>query len=157
MKRREFLKAIPLAVAVTLTTGSLFASEYEHSREYRDDDDEHKRLNRLKNRANPTVLEQKHVPLIEAPKSVKAGQWFDVKIKVGFMREHPSTPKHWITKIKLFVNGREIAKEKHYVGGINSSEATFRIRLQRSATLEAIEHCNLHGTWIGDPFRIEVI
>ncbi len=156
MKRRDFLKVLPVAVVGTLTAGSLFASEYEHRGEYRDDEDDRKRLNRLKNRANPSVLEQKHVPLIEAPKKVKAGQWFDVRVKVGFMREHPSTPKHWITKIKLLVDGREIAKEKHYEGGINSSEASFRIRLQRSATLEALEHCNLHGTWIGDPFRIEV-
>ena len=113
-------------------------------------------LLRLQNREDPSVLEQKHVPAIEAPRQVRKGRWFDVKVKVGFMREHPSNPDHWITFIKLLANGQEIAKTEFPVGGVSASSATFRIRLEETSKIEAIENCNLHGTWISDPVTLTV-
>ncbi|RMG03241.1 MAG: desulfoferrodoxin, partial [Nitrospirae bacterium] len=102
------------------------------------------------------MLEQKHVPLIVAPEKVKKDEWFDLKVKVGFMKEHPSTPEHWITEIKLILNGRKVAKTEYKVGGVSASEATFRIKLTSDSTLEAVEHCNLHGTWISEPVKVKV-
>ena len=115
------------------------------------------KLKRLENRSNPTMLERKHVPAIIAPKVVGAGEWFEVKVKVGFMKTHPSTPKHWITKICLLCDGKKIAETLYPVGGTSAPEAVFKIRLNNSAKLEAIENCNLHGTWISDPFEVKVL
>ncbi|MBI5664019.1 MAG: desulfoferrodoxin [Nitrospirae bacterium] len=113
-------------------------------------------MQRLSSKEKPSALEQKHVPGIEAPASVKAGEWFDVKVKVGFMGEHPSTPEHWITKIKLLVDGKNIAKTAFEVGGAAAPVATFRIKLDKTSNIEAVEDCNLHGTWISEAVRITV-
>lgn len=147
MNRRDFLKGALVTTAV-LSSGKSFASEYEKKEE--------KEFLKLENREDPSVLEQKHVPAIEIPDLVNSSQWFDVTVKVGFMKEHPSTPSHWITMIKLLVDGREVAKTEFEVGGVSASLATFRIQLVKSSTLKAVEHCNLHGTWVSDPVRVRV-
>lgn len=147
MKRRDFIKGALLAT-VAISSGKTFAGEYGEK--------SMKDINRLTNRDNPSVLEQKHVPSVEAPDMAESGQWFDVKVNVGFMEEHPSTPGHWITMIKLLADGKEVSKSEFERGGISAPEAKFRIRLDKSAKLEAIEHCNLHGTWISDPLNIKI-
>jgi superoxide reductase len=147
MNRRNFIKGA-LLTGVVLTSQKSFGSEYKHKIT--------KELNRLTNRENPSVLEQKHVPAIETPGTVRSGSWFDVKVTVGFKKEHPSTPAHWITMIKLLVDGNEVADTNFKVGGTSASSATFRIKLDKASTLEAVEHCNLHGTWIGEPVKINI-
>ena len=147
MNRRSFIKGA-LLTAAAISSGNALAGEYKHESK--------KELNRLTGRDNPSVMEQKHVPGIETPDTVQSGSWFDVRINVGFMKEHPSTPGHWITKIKLLINGSEAAESELKKGGITSSNAVFRIKLDKDAKLEAIEHCNLHGTWISDPVDIKV-
>lgn len=151
MNRREFLKGAALTAVLT-SSGSALARASEKKGSPKEDKD----LLRLMNRKDPSILEQKHVPAVEAPDTVKKGEWFDVQVRVGFMKEHPSTPDHWITLIKLLVNGREAAVTENKVGGITWPHATFKIRLEETATIEAIENCNLHGTWIGDPVTINV-
>ncbi len=147
MNRRNFIKRTLLTTAV-LASGKTLAGEYEHM--------SMKDLKRLTNREDPSIGEQKHVPAIEAPKNVNPKEWFDVKVKVGFMKEHPSTPKHWITMIKLLVDGKEITKTDFKVGGMSAPTATFRVKLEKTSTLEAIENCNLHGTWISDRVKIKI-
>jgi len=145
MDRREFIKGAILTAAF-FSSGRALA--YAKPRK--------EGLLKLQNREDPSVLEQKHVPAIESPGQVKKGEWFDVKVKVGFMMEHPSSPDHWITSIKLLVDGQEIAKTEFPVGGVSAPSATFRIRLERTSKIEAVENCNLHGTWISDPVRVAV-
>jgi superoxide reductase len=147
MQRRAFIKGTILATAV-LAADKVFAGKY--------DSPGSTTLNQLTNRESPSVLEQKHVPALEVPQKVEAGSWFDVKVKVGFMQEHPSSPGHWITEIKLLLNGAEVAKTEFKKGGITSSFTSFRIRLEKTSTVEAVEHCNLHGTWISDSVKVEV-
>jgi superoxide reductase len=93
---------------------------------------------------------------MEFPKRIEPGSWFYVHVKVCFMKENPSTSEHWITKIKLLVDGKKVAKTKFEKGGISAPVAAFRIRLDRDSTLEAVEHCNLHGTWISDPAMVKI-
>lgn len=147
MNRREFIKG-SLVTAAVISSGTADAGQYTQAAS--------QRIMKLANRANPSVLEQKHVPAIEAPKSVSSGAWFVVTVRVGFLQEHPSTKGHWITMIKLLVNNSEAAVSRFNAGGVSSSSATFRIRLDRTSTLEAVEHCNLHGTWISDPVPVSV-
>ncbi len=137
-----------MITTAALSSGKTLAGEYEQTGE--------RGLLQLENRENPSVLEQKHVPSVVVPDNVNASQWFDVRVKVGFMKEHPSTPSHWITLIKLLIDEREIAKTEFGVGGVSASEATFRVQLQKSSTLKAVEHCNLHGTWVSDPVQVKI-
>jgi len=146
MKRREFLLG---AVAA----GTLAAARPAMAGGHGGKPDAN--LLRLKNREAPSVLEQKHVPAVDAPARVTGGRWFDVKVKVGFMKEHPSTPEHWITRITLLADGRKVAEAEFPEGGVASPVATFRIRIQKDARLEAVENCNLHGTWISEPVLVK--
>jgi len=148
MNRREFIKGAVLTAAL-VSSGKAFAS-------YEGDESGGGPLLKLQNRENPSVGEQKHVPGIEAPGQVKKGEWFDVKVKVGFMKEHPSKPEHWIPFIKLLADGDVIAKAEYPVGGVAASSATFRIKVEGKTRLQPIAHCNLHGTWIGDPVTVSV-
>lgn len=112
-------------------------------------------LLRLKNKDNPSVLEKKHVPGIESEKSIKKGEELEVRVKVGYATEHPSTPHHWIRWIKLQANGKPVGIREFKTGG-EKPVALFKVKLEESATLEAIADCNLHGTWIGEPFSVTV-
>ncbi len=143
MERRLFLKG--------LVTGVAFLSVPRLAQASKDE-----KIYRLKDPQHPTLLEKKHVPAIIAPEEVKPGEWFEVKVKVGYLVTHPSTPKHWITEIYLLCDGEKIAEVEYPRGGVAASEATFKIRLEHTARLEAIEHCNLHGTWIGEPVIVRV-
>ncbi|MBF0536833.1 MAG: desulfoferrodoxin [Nitrospirae bacterium] len=146
MQRRDFLTgAVAVGAGVVFTSGKLLADEGKGEPPIR-----------LKSKDSPSALEQGHVPLVDVPDKVKAGQWIDVNVKVGFMKEHPSTPEHWIRYVSLLADGKEIAKVERNVGGIVSASATFKIKLDKSVKLEAIQNCNLHGTWISEAVKVEV-
>lgn len=142
MERRLFLKGLMATAAMVGVAPRALAAE---------------RLNRLENPHNPSTLEKKHVPAIIAPGEVRAGQWFEVQVRVGYLLPHPSLPEHWIDEISLRFEGKTIAKVNYPQGGVASSLAVFKIRLSETGTLEAVEHCNLHGWWLSEPRVIKVI
>jgi superoxide reductase len=150
MDRRAFIKGTVLTAAV-VASGKAFSSGRAYASEEKTEG-----MHRLENRDNPSVLEQKHVPGIEAPEKATKGEWFDVTVKVGYMQEHPSAPDHWITFVSLLANGQEVAKTERPVGGVSASSATFRIKLEGDTKLEAVDNCNIHGTWIGEPVTVSV-
>ncbi len=147
MERREFLKNTAIIGAVALSTAPLLNAGTAKAEEP---------IHELKDPNNPSTLEKKHVPLVQAPKRVKKGEWFDVTVKVGYMLPHPSTPGHWIDDIKLLVNGKEVSEIENKAGGTTSSDGCFKIRIEAPAVLEAIAHCNLHGTWRSAPVKVAV-
>jgi len=53
-----------------------------------------------------TTVDPKHTPKIEAPASVKRGEWFDVTVSVA----HPSLAEHFVRSIALFKDNVEIAR-----------------------------------------------
>jgi superoxide reductase len=148
MNRRNFLKGALLTTTV-LASGQVYAEKYGQMKR-------REGLNRLMNKGNPSAMEQSHVPGIEAPDTVKPGTWFDVKIRVGFMKEHPSTSGHWITMIKLTADGKTVGNTMFKTGGVSAPVVVYRIKLDKTATLNAIENCNLHGTWESGPVTIKV-
>ncbi len=146
MERRTFIKGIAAGSALAASTGT-FTSLVSADDEI---------IHHLKNRNNPSVMEKKHVPAIEAPSNVKKGEWFTVKVRVGYMEEHPSTEQHWIEKIELRIDRWKLAETEFELGGFTASSAEFRIRLNREAVLKARAECNLHGEWESDPITVKV-
>jgi superoxide reductase len=146
MERRTFIKGIAAG------SGLLIASSTLPSVIQADDDIIH----RLENRANPSTLEKKHVPALEAPSAVKKGEWFTVKVKVGYLIEHPSTQEHWIKEITLMVDRWKLAETEFEVGGLSAPCVQFKMRLNHDAVLKARAECNLHGTWESDSVEIKV-
>lgn len=146
MERRAFIKGIAASSVLVASSTALTSAVYADS----------DIIHHLKNRKDPSDLEKKHVPALEAPGSVKKGEWFTVKVKVGYMTEHPSTEGHWIKKITLMIDHWELAETEFEVGALTAPCAEFKIRLNHDAVLKARAECNLHGEWEGDPVTVNV-
>ncbi|MCE5201146.1 MAG: class II SORL domain-containing protein [Synergistaceae bacterium] len=107
---------------------------------------------------------EKHVPVIEAPEKVKAGEKFTVKVSVGKEIPHPNKMEHHICWIGLFFKPNdakfaiELAKFD-YTAHAASMDPTVAgpalaepfscvaIKLSKPGTLIAQSYCNLHGLW----------
>ena len=106
---------------------------------------------------------EKHVPVIAAPASAKAGVPFDVEIDVGKEIPHPNTAQHHIVWIALhFVpdgsnTSIELGRTDFSAHGASLSDspgpaatapsARFRVSLSVPGVLHATAYCNLHGLW----------
>ena len=107
---------------------------------------------------------EKHVPVIEAPDMVKAGEVFEVKVTLGKEIAHPNTTEHHIAWIDLYFHP-EGAKFPHQVGRFEFSahgestsgpnqgpvythhQVTAALKVTEPGTLHAVSLCNIHGLW----------
>ncbi len=99
----------------------------------------------VKNPEDKTVLEQKHVPFIQAPDKVKKGEYFEVKINMGKEIDHPMEPGHFIEYVDLYANYYQLGRTTFTPEA--KAETTFVVKLEESCTLRAFTFCNLHGQW----------
>jgi len=107
---------------------------------------------------------EKHVPVIECPDRVKAGELFEVKVSLGKEIPHPNTTEHHIRWISLFffpegekftydVGHYEFNAHGESVEGANKGpvythhEATVSLKINKPGTLYALAYCNIHGLW----------
>ncbi|EHM09196.1 desulfoferrodoxin ferrous iron-binding domain protein [Thermanaerovibrio velox DSM 12556] len=107
---------------------------------------------------------EKHVPVIEAPETVKAGDAFEVKVSVGKEIPHPNTTEHHIRWIQLFFKPEgakfpyEVGKVSFEVHGESVEGANqgpvhtepfgvFKVKAGKGGTLVALSYCNIHGLW----------
>lgn len=99
---------------------------------------------------------EKHVPVLTAPESVKAGETFEVEVAVGKEIPHPNTVEHHIAWIALhFVpEGSPVSVEigrvdlsSHGPEVATASTAKFAVQLQKGGVFYATAYCNLHGLW----------
>lgn len=97
---------------------------------------------------------EKHVPVIEAPAKVAAGENVEVHLSIGKEIAHPNTVEHHIDWIKLyFKNAGKFLVELGEIRFSNHGElatapnGTLNIKLKESGTLVAVSYCNLHGLW----------
>jgi superoxide reductase len=95
---------------------------------------------------------ENHIPKIEAPASVKAGEAFEVKVVVG---PHPNTNEHSIRWVAVFLEeeGRAfnpiMLAKSSFAPVYGSPEVIFKLQLQKGGVLHASEYCSLHGLWSG--------
>ena len=93
-----------------------------------------------------TGYDPKHTPKITAPDTVKAGEWFDVTIEIGDGARHPSLAEHAVMWIALYKDQVEISRA--YLHPVFSTpKVTFSIRLDKTATLRALEAPNHTAHW----------
>ena len=107
---------------------------------------------------------EKHVPVIDCPDEVKAGEFFEVKVSLGKEIAHPNTTEHHIRWISLFfhpegekftyqVGHYEFSAHGESAAGPNQGpvfthhEVTTSPKLIKSGTLHAMAFCNIHGLW----------
>lgn len=115
-------------------------------------------LNKPKDWNNLTVMDKKHVPIIDAPDSVKSGKPFEVQLKVGGFEgvEHPNMLSHFINWVELYAGERYIGKIEFAPMVSNGYKANLSMTIERSTTLRARAFCNLHGLWEGKGKKVIV-
>ena len=106
-----------------------------------------KQINRAKDPNNLKGLELGHVPQINAPDSVKPGVPFEVEVRVG-KKLHEMIPAHYMDWVDLYADDIFLTK---FILPPNFTQPICKVlvTVNNSATLRAIEHCNLHGLWEG--------
>jgi superoxide reductase len=108
--------------------------------------------------------QEKHVPAIECPDAVRAGEPFDVKVSLGKEIAHPNTTEHHIRWITLYFHPED-AKFPYQVGyfeftahgesaaGPNEGPVytghsiVSSLKVSKPGTLHALALCNIHGLW----------
>jgi superoxide reductase len=107
---------------------------------------------------------EKHVPVIEAPQSVKTDEYFEVKASMGKEVSHPNTTEHHIRWIKLHfkpdndkfsyeVGNFEFTAHGESVAGADQGpvftdhSVTARMKIKQPGVLFATSYCNIHGLW----------
>jgi superoxide reductase len=90
--------------------------------------------------------DEKHTPKIEAPDTVKRGQWFQVTVTVGAGGVHPSLSEHFVRYIALYKDSAEIARV--YLHPVYSfPRAVFTIALDEGGMLRAIAEPTHSAAW----------
>lgn len=93
---------------------------------------------------------ESHLPRVEAPDKVKAGEPFEVRIRVG---PHPNTVQHSIRWIEVYFQEEGRPFNPIHVARVDLAPeyaepvVTLTLKLQKSGTLYVLEYCNLHGVW----------
>jgi superoxide reductase len=96
-------------------------------------------------RAVRSSFDPKHTPIINAPDSVKRGQWFDVSVRVG-TDLHPSLAEHFVRYIVLYKDTAEIARI--YLHPVFSApKVTFTIALDEGGMLRALAEPTHSAAW----------
>ncbi len=141
MKRREAL--IGSAVLAGISANKVFASETKGN---------HKRFGDIVIPPEREMGKEKHVPIIDAPSKVKAGEPFLVTVHVGKIVVHPNTAEHHIKWIQLYAREKDTQfaiqlGSFEFFPAYTKPKVTVPVMLKKNATLYALEHCNIHGLW----------
>jgi len=90
--------------------------------------------------------DEKHTPKLEAPDTVKRGQWFEVTVTVGAGSVHPSLGEHFVRYIALYKDSAEIARV--YLHPVFSyPKAVFTIALDEGGNLRAVAEPTHSAGW----------
>jgi superoxide reductase len=97
-----------------------------------------------------TAVDPKHTPKIEAPESVKRGQWFDVTVTVA----HPSLAEHFVRYVALFKDGVEISRV-YFHPVFSQPRVRFTIALDEGGVLRALAEPTHSAAWEASrPIRV---
>jgi len=110
---------------------------------------------------------EKHVPVIDCPEMVRAGEWFAINVTVGKEIPHPNTTEHhiaWIavhflpagSKTTVEIGRFEFSAHGQSPTGPNQgsihtdSTVTVHAKAAAGGTIFATAYCNIHGLWEAD-------
>ena len=106
---------------------------------------------------------EKHAPVIEAPDSVPAGEFFTVAAGLGKAIAHPNTVQHHISWISLYFlpEGAKMAIQLAHAEfsahgdsttdqpgpALTNPAMSATLKLAKPGVLQAVAYCNIHGVW----------
>lgn len=106
-------------------------------------------INKPKDFKSITDFEKKHTPQIECPDEVRAGEPFEVKIRVGDNIAHPMEEGHFIQWIEV-KSGENLYVRAEFTPVFSRPDVVVTLvkkGMHKQGTLRVIERCNLHGLW----------
>ena len=98
-------------------------------------------------------LIDRHSPFIHCASTAKAGEPFEVTVKMGKEIDHPMEEGHFIEFFDVYAGDMKVANVTFTPEC--EAEATLTLKLDESVTLSVEEYCNLHGYWKNEK-KIEV-
>ena len=106
-------------------------------------------INSISDPSNPSDLEKRHVPIIDAPDTIELGRSFLVTAEVGALLLHPNETNHFIEVFDLYADETFLASVK-FTAVTSQPKATLQVTLTHPAKeLRVLARCKLHGAWIG--------
>lgn len=97
---------------------------------------------------NLSEMEQKHIPMIDCPDNVKAGEPFKVNINVGSI-PHVMDQEHHIQWLEVSF-GHNFQERIELTPVFTRPEVTITLvkgGKHAEGTLRVVERCNMHGLW----------
>ena len=103
----------------------------------------------------------RHMPHVVCPESVKRGEKFMVKVKMGDEYAHPDDDDHYISILQLW-NRETLLAETRYSAGVNGHKPThfevdfYIVAPEVSMNLSAMAVCTKHGLWQSEDKAVKV-
>ena len=94
----------------------------------------------------------RHMPHVVCPETVKRGEKFEVKVRMGEDYTHPDDHDHFITVLQLW-NRETLLAEARYTAGVYGNKPThyevdfYIVAPEVSMNLTAMAVCTKHGLW----------
>lgn len=104
----------------------------------------------------------RHSPFIHCEDTAKAGEVFDITVKVGEEYQHPDDTDHYISSVTLYSGETKVAESTFFAGSQGgqgnkgNTTVTFGIVLNRNSKLVAHAYCTKHGLWESVPVEVNV-
>jgi superoxide reductase len=103
----------------------------------------------------------RHMPHVICPDSVKRGEKFSVKVRLGDEYPHPDEDDHYISVIQLW-NRETLLAETRYSAGVNGHLPNhfevdyYIVAPDVSMNLSAMAVCTKHGLWQSEDKPVKV-
>jgi superoxide reductase len=151
MNRRDLLKGTAIGALSVLWGGGIALAKAFYPVQV--DENLFKGINRLENPEHESGLEKVHVPVIQAPEKVKAGEIFPVDVSIGKIL-HPMGPAHWIETLQINIGNEPAGTLMFRSHGYMKPEGRFNLILGdnlkgKTVSLVVQDKCNIHGIWQG--------
>jgi superoxide reductase len=104
----------------------------------------------------------RHMPHVICPDTVKRGEKFEIKVKLGDQYPHPDDHDHFISVIQLW-NRETLLAEARYTAGVYGNKPShfeidfYIVAPEVSMNLTAMAVCTKHGLWQSVETPVKVI
>jgi superoxide reductase len=103
----------------------------------------------------------RHMPHVVCPETVKRGEKFEVKVRMGEDYTHPDDHDHFITVLQLW-NRETLLAEARYTAGVYGNKPShyevdfYIVAPEVSMNLTAMAVCTKHGLWqsVENPVKV---
>jgi superoxide reductase len=104
----------------------------------------------------------RHMPHVICETTVKRGEKFMVKVRMGDEYLHPDDPDHFISVLQLWNRETLLAEARYTAGAYGNKPAHFEIDFflvapEVSMNLSAMAVCTKHGLWQSEEKAVKVV